>query len=119
MIDAVEKLPAKSFIVDGEMIAPEPDGTPNFHQMHSRMTYNAELMAFVAFDIMHLDGQDLRPLPAIARPSSGISSSRHRGHPVFRACRGGRCSILPGGRENGPRGHGLEETRQPLPQRTV
>ena len=49
------------------MIAPEADGRPNFHQMHSRMTWNAELLAFVAFDILHEDGRDLRPLPAIER----------------------------------------------------
>jgi bifunctional non-homologous end joining protein LigD len=67
VVNAAEKLPAKSFIIDGEMIAPEADGRPNFHQMHSRMTWNAELLAFVAFDILHLDGQDLRALPAIER----------------------------------------------------
>jgi bifunctional non-homologous end joining protein LigD len=57
VVNAGEKLPAKSFIIDGEMIAPEADGRPNFHQMHSRMTWNAELLAFVAFDILHLDGR--------------------------------------------------------------
>lgn len=31
------------------------------------MTWNAEQLAFVAFDILHLDGQDLRSLPAIER----------------------------------------------------
>lgn len=31
------------------------------------MTWNAELLAFVAFDILHKDGQDLRALPAIER----------------------------------------------------
>lgn len=67
VIDAAEKLKAKAFILDGEMIAPDPDGRPNFHEMHSRMTWNAELLAYVAFDIMHLDGQDLRQMPAIER----------------------------------------------------
>ncbi|BCH12095.1 hypothetical protein MesoLj131c_63530 [Mesorhizobium sp. 131-3-5] len=67
VVDAAEKLPAKSFIIDGENIAPDPDGGPNFHQMHSRMAWNAELLAFVAFDIMYLDGQDVRALPAIER----------------------------------------------------
>lgn len=67
VVDAAEKLPAKSFIIDGEMIAPDPDGKPNFHQMHSRMAWNAELLAFVAFDIMYLDGEDIRSLPAIER----------------------------------------------------
>ena len=43
VVNAAEKLPAKSFIIDGEMIAPDPDGRPNFHQMHSRMAWNAEV----------------------------------------------------------------------------
>lgn len=37
IVAAVEKLPAKSLILDGEMIAPEPDGRPNFHAMQSRI----------------------------------------------------------------------------------
>ncbi|CAN7298773.1 ATP-dependent DNA ligase [Mesorhizobium caraganae] len=67
ILAALEKLPAKALILDGEMIAPEPDGRPNFHEIHSRMAWNAELLAFVAFDILHRDGQDLRPLPVIDR----------------------------------------------------
>ncbi|MER8983926.1 DNA ligase [Mesorhizobium sp. M0843] len=67
IVHALEELPAKDLILDGEMIAPEPDGTPNFHQMHSRMTWNAEQLAFVAFDILYKDGEDLRPLPTIER----------------------------------------------------
>lgn len=67
IVAAAEKLPAKAFIIDGEMIAPEPDGRPNFHAMHSRMAWNAEQLAFVAFDILHLDGQDLRARPTIER----------------------------------------------------
>lgn len=67
IVTAAEQLKAKSFILDGEVIAPEPDGRPNFHAMHSRMAWNAELLAFVAFDILYLDGEDLRPRPAIER----------------------------------------------------
>lgn len=67
VVQAAEKLPAKAFVVDGEMIAPDPDGRPNFHEMHSRMTWNAELLAFVAFDLLHLGGEDLRALPLVER----------------------------------------------------
>lgn len=67
IVAALEKLPAKALILDGEMIAPEADGLPNFHQMHSRMAWNAEQLAFVAFDILHKDGEDLRSRPAIER----------------------------------------------------
>ncbi|WP_245418833.1 hypothetical protein [Mesorhizobium sp. WSM3864] len=31
------------------------------------MTWNAKLLAFVAFDILHLDGQDLRSVPLVER----------------------------------------------------
>lgn len=67
VVNAAEELPAKAFILDGEMIAPEADGRPNFQAMHSRMAWNAEQLAFVAFDILHLDGRDLRSLPAVER----------------------------------------------------
>ncbi|MER9376027.1 DNA ligase [Mesorhizobium sp. M0491] len=67
IVTAAEQLKAKSFIIDGEVIAPEPDGRPNFHAMHSRMVWNAELLAFVAFDILYKDGVDLRQQPAIER----------------------------------------------------
>lgn len=40
---------------------------PQLPQMHSRMAWNAERLAFVAFHILHKDGQDLRGLPAIKR----------------------------------------------------
>ncbi|RUV19982.1 RNA ligase family protein [Mesorhizobium sp. M7A.F.Ca.MR.245.00.0.0] len=67
VVTAAEQLKADSFILDGEMIAPEPDGRPNFHAMHSRMTWNAELLAYVAFDILWLNDEDLRQRPAIER----------------------------------------------------
>lgn len=67
VVAAVERLPARDLILDGEMIAPEPDGKPNFHAIHSRIVWNAELLAFVAFDILWLNGKDLRGLPAIER----------------------------------------------------
>ncbi|CDX26603.1 ATP dependent DNA ligase [Mesorhizobium plurifarium] len=66
-VQAAEMLPAKSFIIDGEMTALDADGKPNFHAMHSRMRWNAELLTFVAFDLLHLDGEDLRYMPLIER----------------------------------------------------
>ncbi|RUU24278.1 DNA ligase [Mesorhizobium sp. M7A.T.Ca.TU.009.01.3.2] len=67
VVTAAEQLKAKSFIPGGEMIAPQPGGRPNFHAMHSRMAWNAELLAFVACDILHKSGEDLRWRPAVER----------------------------------------------------
>nr|WP_245520366.1 MULTISPECIES: hypothetical protein [unclassified Mesorhizobium] len=87
MVQATEKLPAKVCIIDGEMIAPDPNGKPNIHEMHSRMAWNAELLAFVSFDLLHLDGEDLRSRPLVERkvllgnlvkPADGITQySQH------------------------------------------
>lgn len=76
IVAAAEKLPAESFILDVEMIATDPDGRPNFHQMHSGMVWNAEQLAFVAFDILHLGGQDLRGTPR-TRARSALHDPRH------------------------------------------
>ncbi|RUV82481.1 DNA ligase [Mesorhizobium sp. M1A.F.Ca.IN.022.07.1.1] len=67
IVNAAEQLPAESFIIDGEMISPDPDGRPNFQAMHSRMTWNAEQLAFVAFDLLYLNGDHIRALPLIER----------------------------------------------------
>ncbi|MGX5839764.1 ATP-dependent DNA ligase [Mesorhizobium sp. ArgA1] len=67
IVTAAEALGARSAIIDGEVIAPMPGGTPDFHALRSAMAWNAERLAFVTFDLLHLDGQDLRPLPVVER----------------------------------------------------
>jgi bifunctional non-homologous end joining protein LigD len=67
IVTAAEALGARSAIIDGEVIAPMPSGAPDFHALRSAMAWNAERLAFVAFDLLHLDGQDLRPLPIVER----------------------------------------------------
>lgn len=94
IVAALEKQPAKALILDGEMIAPGTDGRPNFHEIHSRIAWNAELLAFVAFDSLHRDGQDLRTLPAIDRKAMGTGQAGRRYHPVQPARRGRRRRIL-------------------------
>ncbi|MEI9412640.1 hypothetical protein [Mesorhizobium salmacidum] len=99
------------------MIAPEPDGKPNFHAIHSRLAWNAELLAFVAFHILWKDGQDLRALPRIERKAILWDQARRRRHSVQRPCRGRRRRLLQGGRQEGAGGHGLKTPQRALPQR--
>ncbi|RWX72599.1 DNA ligase [Mesorhizobium sp. M2A.F.Ca.ET.039.01.1.1] len=67
IVTAAEALPASSFILDGEMIAPDATGHSDLQSLRQAMKWNAERLAFVAFDILHLDGKDLRALPLIER----------------------------------------------------
>ncbi|MBZ9888158.1 DNA ligase [Mesorhizobium sp. BR1-1-3] len=67
IVTAAEALGARSAILDGEVIAPTASGAPDFHALRSAMAWNAERLAFVAFDLLHLDGKDLRPLPVVER----------------------------------------------------
>ncbi|TIN83073.1 RNA ligase family protein [Mesorhizobium sp.] len=67
IVAAAERLGARSAIIDGEVIAPIASGAPDFHALRSAMTWNAERLAFVTFDILHLDGRDLRALPTVER----------------------------------------------------
>lgn len=67
IVAAAEALGARSAILDGEVIAPAPNGAPDFRALRSAMAWNAERLAFVAFDLLHLDGKDLRSMPAVER----------------------------------------------------
>ena len=52
-------------------------GTPNFRQLHFRR-YDNQTMCVWAFDVMALNGADMRPLPLIARKQKlGALLRRH------------------------------------------
>jgi bifunctional non-homologous end joining protein LigD len=56
-------LRARSFVLDGEAVVCGPDGVAIFDALHSR---GGEAMLY-AFDLLELDGQDLRALPLVDR----------------------------------------------------
>lgn len=70
-------LPANSAILDGELVATDEAGRPDFgllqHRMHVTKVAEAARraaevpVAYVAFDLLHLDGNDLTTLPLAAR----------------------------------------------------
>ena len=59
--DAVESLPLKSAVLDGEVAVLRSDGTTDFQALQNalRQGNQAKLVYFV-FDLLYLDGQDLR-----------------------------------------------------------
>jgi bifunctional non-homologous end joining protein LigD len=57
-----------SFVIDGEAVLLGVDGRSDFNGLHSRK-HNDEVQ-FYAFDVLSLEGEDLRPLPLHLRKAS-------------------------------------------------
>ena len=55
------KLRAASFTLDGEAVVCGPDGVAIFDALHRRGTVTEAML--YAFDLLELDGEDLRSLP--------------------------------------------------------
>jgi bifunctional non-homologous end joining protein LigD len=61
---AVEGLPARRALVDGELAVVLPDGTTSFQALQNLMSgVPTGELAYFAFDLLHLDGEDLTPQP--------------------------------------------------------
>ena len=62
-------LPLKAAYLDGEIAVLTADGISDFGALQEALGRHggSREMAFIVFDILHLDGQDLRPLPLIER----------------------------------------------------
>jgi DNA ligase D-like protein (predicted ligase) len=81
---AASRLRADSAIVDGEIVALDGDGRPSFQALQHRRAHAGHVIAFYAFDLLHLNGEDLRRrplheriarLPAVVRGSGLLLSS--------------------------------------------
>ncbi|MBZ9884810.1 ATP-dependent DNA ligase [Mesorhizobium sp. CA10] len=57
-----EGLKADSFIIEGEMIVTNEAGLSNFHALRSAITRRPQELYLVAFDLLHLNGHDLRDM---------------------------------------------------------
>jgi bifunctional non-homologous end joining protein LigD len=66
--DAAKKLPVDLAILDGELVALLPSGVSSFQALQNagQLGSDARLVYF-AFDLLYLDGYDLRPLPLADR----------------------------------------------------
>ena len=62
VVAGATKLPVKNALLDGELAGVLPDGRTSMHAMGGGGT-----LVYFAFDILHLDGEDLTALPLIER----------------------------------------------------
>jgi len=62
LVSVLGELPTRSAIIDGEIVASDAAGMPHFWPLFLRSAKPAELHVW-AFDLLALDGKDLRKLP--------------------------------------------------------
>jgi bifunctional non-homologous end joining protein LigD len=60
---------AGSVIIDGEIVVPAADGTTDFSVLQNELKGRSTKIVMVAFDLLYLDGHDLRKLPLLERKS--------------------------------------------------
>jgi bifunctional non-homologous end joining protein LigD len=58
---------AGSAIIDGEIVVPATDGTTDFSVLQNELKGTSTKIVMVAFDLLYLNGYDLRKLPLIER----------------------------------------------------
>ncbi|MCP1761128.1 non-homologous end-joining DNA ligase [Bradyrhizobium japonicum] len=58
---------AGSAIVDGEVVVPAADGTTDFSVLQNELKGTSTSIVLVAFDLLYLNGRDLRKLPLFQR----------------------------------------------------
>src|ERR1700712_2527709 len=58
---------ASSAILDGEVVVPAADGTTDFSVLQNELKGKSPQIVMVAFDLLYLNGYDLRKLPLIER----------------------------------------------------
>jgi len=60
---AARQLRAASAVVDGEIVAVDANGHPSFQALQHRSAHAAHAIVFYAFDLLHVDGEDLESRP--------------------------------------------------------
>jgi bifunctional non-homologous end joining protein LigD len=58
---------ARSAIIDGEVVVPAADGTTDFSVLQNELKGRSKKIVMVAFDLLYLNGYDLRKLPLFER----------------------------------------------------
>ena len=68
IVAALSRLRARSIIIDGEAVACDDNGIPNFDRL--RDCHHDDGVLLCAFDLIELDGDDLRREPLVTRKAT-------------------------------------------------
>jgi bifunctional non-homologous end joining protein LigD len=69
IVKAAPKLGCRSAILDGEVIAQDDRGTSDFDALQFAIRWRPQRLLFYAFDLLYLNGKDLRNSPLLERRS--------------------------------------------------
>lgn len=68
VVSALAALPLASAILDGELVVETDAGAPDFPALQADLAEGrTDRFAYYAFDLIYLDGYDLRPVPLVSR----------------------------------------------------
>jgi bifunctional non-homologous end joining protein LigD len=64
------RIKATSAVIDGEIVVPAADGTTDFSVLQNELKGSSKKIVLIAFDLLYLDGRDLRKLPLWQRKAA-------------------------------------------------
>src|SRR5256714_11022027 len=98
IVDAIEKIPARECVIDGEIVAVDEEGRSSFQLLQAReMEGKKSPLYFYAFDLLQLEGKNLMSLPLEARKNALQEVCAGVGDPVrFSGAIGGDSQSLLG-----------------------
>lgn len=65
---ALQALPCETALIDGEVVALDDAGISSFAALQRALSeHRTDKLVYFVFDLLHLDGRDLRPDPLLAR----------------------------------------------------
>lgn len=73
LLDAVQRIPAQSAILDGEVVYVQPDGRTSFLELASALQSGTDVdgrIVYYVFDLPYLDGYDLTRVPLHLRKTA-------------------------------------------------
>ncbi|MCR4282407.1 MAG: DNA ligase D [Bauldia sp.] len=78
-------LPVKSALIDGEAVVRDEKGRSDFGKLQNAIADGQDSIVYFAFDLLFLDGEDLRKLPLIERKKrlAALLADQPRAGPLF------------------------------------
>lgn len=71
LAEALSALPVRAALIDGELVVEGAGGASDFAALQADLSEGrTDRFLYYAFDLLHLDGRDLRPRPLVARKAA-------------------------------------------------
>ena len=67
VVAASRRLQSEQAVIDGEIVAMDKQGRPSFQALQHRGSHPDHTIVFFAFDLLHLNGEDMTAIPLEAR----------------------------------------------------